>query len=491
MSIGVTDAVASNYGLAFSISPAKKKPKDKKSNDDDEEYILTLAPFTKAPKINFGTVKLNTLVERNLLIINPQDFEVKLNVSNQDLKINNMEIIIDRMTNICFKIKWQPDKPDSYKYTILFEVTNCARLKFIVHAFGICPKPQEMPKIRKPLTMLQPLKKEKSAQFNDETKTKPSATKIEAKLVNKENKEAKKPAQTQPVKKTATCSVSVTTTTTTTSTTVKKPSSGYGNFDLNNHLSKKPKQDEWALNFYKIEYDNESAINDKTYVNKNLDAADLRRQTCIISSPRMYKNTPNDLYCSNDNLYVNDYASAKTPSLKRSNSTQNMVSPSYLSFVDKTVVVVAGTEQSVSEDETVLHKNSTRNSPSVFSTLKKFNNETKYFNEEENTPMHTKSMFGPQIEKQEASLTPKLSDFLKPSSLFNQNSLLLSCEKTAEQFLSSTKVASTKLIDMTFGLSAVGSTSATIASTTVLITPKTCKLAGLGNYENFDFSLKI
>ena len=430
MSIGVTDAVASNYGLAFSISPAKKKPKDKKSNDDDEEYILTLAPFTKAPKINFGTVKLNTLVERNLLIINPQDFEVKLNVSNQDLKINNMEIIIDRMTNICFKIKWQPDKPDSYKYTILFEVTNCARLKFIVHAFGICPKPQEMPKIRKPLTMLQPLKKEKSAQFNDETKTKPSATKIEAKLVNKENKEAKKPAQTQPVKKTATCSVSVTTTTTTTSTTVKKPSSGYGNFDLNNHLSKKPKQDEWALNFYKIDYDNESAINDK-----------------------------------------------------------NMVSPSYLSFVDKTVVVVAGTEQSVSEDETVLHKNSInsmRNSPSVFSTLKKFNNETKYYNEEENTPMNAKSMFGPQIEKQEASLMPKLSDFLKPSSLSNQNSPLLSSEKTAEQPLSSTKVASTKLIGMT-----IRSTNATITPGTVLLTPKMCKLDRLGNYENFYFSLKI
>jgi hypothetical protein len=485
MSIGVTDAVATNYGLAFSISPAKKKPKDKKSTDDDEEYILTLAPFTKAPKINFGTVKLNSLVERNLLIINPQDFEVKLTVSNQDLKINNMEINIDRMTNICFKIKWQPDKPDNYKYTILFEVTNCARLKFIVHAFGVCPKPQDMPKIRKPLTMLQPLKKEKSAQFNDEAKAKPAAAKVEAKLVCKENKETKKPAQ-PPAKKTsstATCSVSVTTTTTTTTTSttaVKKPSSGYANFNLNNHLTKKPKQDEWALNFYKIDYDNESAVSDKTYVNANLDAADLRRQTCIIASPRVYKNTPNDLYCSNDNLFVNEYASAKTPSLKRSNSTQNVVSPSYLSFVDKTVVVVAGTEQSASEDETVLHKNSTRDSPSVFSTLKRANNETKYFNEDENTPMHAKSMFGPQIEKQEASLTPKLSDFLKPSSLFNQNSLLFSCEKTAEQFMSSTQVASTMLLGVTLGLSTA---SATIASSTVLITPKTCKMAGLGNYK--------
>lgn len=66
--------IASSYGLAFSISPAK--PKKSKANEDDDDYVLTLAPFTKAPKINFGQVKVNTLVERNLLIINPQQFEV-------------------------------------------------------------------------------------------------------------------------------------------------------------------------------------------------------------------------------------------------------------------------------------------------------------------------------------------------------------------------------------------------------------------------------
>ena len=65
--------IASRYGLAFSISPAK--PQKAKANEDDDDYVLTLAPFTRAP-INFGQVKMNTLVERNLLIINPQQFEV-------------------------------------------------------------------------------------------------------------------------------------------------------------------------------------------------------------------------------------------------------------------------------------------------------------------------------------------------------------------------------------------------------------------------------
>jgi len=161
--------VVSNYGLAFSISPARPS-KSKDSEEDD--YSLTLAPFTKAPKISFGTVKLNTLVERNLLIINPQQFEVKLNVVSQELAIDNMELLIDKMSNINFKIKWQPDKPDNYKYTIFFEVTNNARLKFLVHCYGVCTAPVAKKPVRKPFTMLQPIKKDKSANFADPVKPK-------------------------------------------------------------------------------------------------------------------------------------------------------------------------------------------------------------------------------------------------------------------------------------------------------------------------------
>jgi hypothetical protein len=187
------------YGLAFSISPAK--PRSKKSQEDEEDYILTLAPFTKPPKINFGQVRINTQVERSLLIQNTQQFEVVLNVSNQDLKINNMELTIPPNTNLEFKIKWQPDKPDGFKYSILFEVTNCARLKFIVHAFGVCLPDNSKKIARKPLTMLQPLKKETSAKapVADKKPTVP-AGKVEVKIANnKENngtsaKNALKPA---------------------------------------------------------------------------------------------------------------------------------------------------------------------------------------------------------------------------------------------------------------------------------------------------------
>ena len=74
------------------------------------------------------------------------------------------------MENVYFKIKWQPEKPNNYKYSIMFEVTNSARLKFLVHAFGVCIAPvQKM--IRKPVTMLQPNQNQALAHKNPPLKS--------------------------------------------------------------------------------------------------------------------------------------------------------------------------------------------------------------------------------------------------------------------------------------------------------------------------------
>ena len=140
--------------LVFSISPSKKPTK--KVDKDEERALLILAPFNKAPKINFGQVKINQCIERSLLVVNPQEFGVKLNIKNTDLNIDNLEVEIERHGNIDFRIKWQPNKADSYKFSIIFEVSN-SRLKFIVHAFGICFEPPKK-KVYKNLTILQPIR---------------------------------------------------------------------------------------------------------------------------------------------------------------------------------------------------------------------------------------------------------------------------------------------------------------------------------------------
>lgn len=52
--------------------------RSKTTSGDDENYTLTLAPLTRTPKINFGHTKVNCQIERDLLIINPQQFQVVL-----------------------------------------------------------------------------------------------------------------------------------------------------------------------------------------------------------------------------------------------------------------------------------------------------------------------------------------------------------------------------------------------------------------------------
>ena len=94
-----------------------------------------------------------------------------------------MIIKIDKRTNIEFKLKWQPDTPGDFKYTIFFEVTNRAHLKFVVHAFGVCLKPAVAPKPRKPL-VIQPFKRENNSTLKHTSTT---ITTLKSSASNKEN----------------------------------------------------------------------------------------------------------------------------------------------------------------------------------------------------------------------------------------------------------------------------------------------------------------
>ena len=349
----MSGAVAATYGLAFSISPAPKKKPSKSSNkdEDDDEYILTLAPFTRVPKINFGEVKVNTLVERILLISNPQEFTVRLNVTNQDLDINNMEIDIPRNTQVDFKIRWQPEKPGQYKYAITFELIEGAKLKFLVHAFGICkapPPPKKVVQIpRKPLAMLQPLKREKSTLFNEPTnKAKPSAK------TTKENHEGliKKSISTTFIKASVQPSYSR-------PLKEQRPSESL----------KATTTSKLAMNRFDDLYKSFSGDEDFEITNLDPSIVNLRRQTSILASPSTKYQPP---------VYVKT-EEHKTP-LRRSISASSISSP--------TSFIAAGG----------LNLNQL-NSPSVASTAKSFNK-----------PILEET-------RKATDLTPQLNDFLKPS----------------------------------------------------------------------------
>lgn len=351
----MSSAIASSYGLAFSISPAKPKHKSKNPEDDDEDYSLTLAPFTKAPKISFGSVKLNTLVERNLLIINPQQFEVKLNVVSQELSIDNMELSIEKNSNVNFKIKWQPDRPDSYKYTIFFEVINNAKLKFLVHCYGHCIAPPAKKPARKPFTTLQPLKKEKSAKFGDDVqKTEKTTTQKPVtgalKPATKENKIQPKAStvlnskrvplkfEATVVPKKASAKTPTLESRTVNLTTTMEPETTNQTF-LVHSIYNKPKKPARS-DIYNTSFECEMAEEPQQLPDmmsglpKSSTMYDIRRQTCIIGSPRINK----------EGKFVTiavDEGKDKTPKLRRSLSANNLgCSPSNF-FNDNSLFVVA------------------------------------------------------------------------------------------------------------------------------------------------------
>ena len=142
-------------GLIFSISPPCKKQTKKNDENDDSNIMLILAPFNKIPKINFGQIRINKEVTRNLLIINPQEFSLNLVIRSESLNINKLELNIDKKTTINFKLIWKPVKIDKCTFKINIEIKN-SRLKFQITAFGECIG--EPAKKGKKQTILQPVR---------------------------------------------------------------------------------------------------------------------------------------------------------------------------------------------------------------------------------------------------------------------------------------------------------------------------------------------
>lgn len=415
----MSSAVVSSYGLAFSISPSKHKKKE----DDEDDYTLTLAPFTKAPKISFGNVKVNTLIERNLLIINPQQFEVRLNVVSQELQIDNMELVIDKMSNVNFKIKWQPDKPDSYKYTIFFQVINNAKLRFLVHCYGHCIAPPTKKPARKPFQMLQPLKREKTTVFGDAKKTataKSSVSKSAKPLGTKENKsqatanaQKKAPlkfeATVVPPKKTTSKTPTLETRTV---SNIIETNQTFLVESIYNKPPKPPRCDIYNTSF-EPEDDESNLNNVGGSLPKSSTLYDIRRQTCIIGSPRINKEGK---YVT---LQVDDEAaptSSKTP-IRKSLSTSNINSPSNFSFADNSLFVVAGENQGKNFgsyemcDSTHIHSKNKPSSPTVSSTLMGNKKLSPLMAKQKSfTPSHINTLIKPSED------TPKLSDFITTKS---------------------------------------------------------------------------
>jgi hypothetical protein len=112
--------------------------KEQIKKDDEKEYILELNLNAIRPKINFGKVNINTPVERTLLIKNVQNKQIKINVNNKELNINNLKLCINKQEHTPLKIKWQPKEAQNLNCSIRFEVTNATRLNFIVKVVGVC-----------------------------------------------------------------------------------------------------------------------------------------------------------------------------------------------------------------------------------------------------------------------------------------------------------------------------------------------------------------
>ena len=188
-----------------------------------------------------------------------------------------------------------------------------------------------------------------------------------------------------------------------------------------------------------------------------------RRETQIISSPSFhFKTNTYDRYCSNEALYTTNLQAVrnlKTPKMRRSVSNNNIPSPTNWSFVDKTVVVVAGNgpHQTSDEDEEYRY-----HSPSKFSTARK-QKRTRFASQEleiidnDHTINQTRQVTSNFVSNE--PVTPKYADFFQKEQLEKSLKMHVGEPGSNISMFSSTVIANTKHIDITaLGVSAFTNT---------------------------------
>ncbi|RNA01366.1 abnormal spindle-like microcephaly-associated -like protein [Brachionus plicatilis] len=155
-----------SYDFYFNSSPTKKSVGDV----ENEENILVLAPFTKRPKINFGKIKINDSANRSLVLINSQTNDLDVVISSEELKINNIELKIEKGKSTTLKLTWQPNRPGNFNFVLQIEAINIPKLKFVVSAFGVCCEPTTKKCIRKPLKSIQTSENKQNSSFENTKK---------------------------------------------------------------------------------------------------------------------------------------------------------------------------------------------------------------------------------------------------------------------------------------------------------------------------------
>ncbi|CAH1785861.1 unnamed protein product, partial [Owenia fusiformis] len=121
-------------------------------HSEGEVEELTLTHFTKAPRIGFGTVRVEKSKIRNLLVKNPHDYEQVVVIEKfphkKNFTVDQMQFVVAPKDEVMLQITWTPTEEGNCREMILFHVDGTYRLQ--AYVYGVVePVPTQKKKKRK------------------------------------------------------------------------------------------------------------------------------------------------------------------------------------------------------------------------------------------------------------------------------------------------------------------------------------------------------
>ncbi|KAJ4445160.1 hypothetical protein ANN_06961 [Periplaneta americana] len=113
------------------------EPKRKPVIQDDKDNILVLAPFNSLPKIVFENVTVGTSKHQNIIVKNPQDSEVEVELDRlppkeRGLLFSDVDFTVEAHGQKLLQVTWSPPEAGSWRHMIKVKNSYCLKLDIAI-----------------------------------------------------------------------------------------------------------------------------------------------------------------------------------------------------------------------------------------------------------------------------------------------------------------------------------------------------------------------
>ncbi|PNF15429.1 hypothetical protein B7P43_G00952, partial [Cryptotermes secundus] len=132
-------------GICFEVKITPESRRKPKTEDQDKDVVLVLAPFNKIPKLFFQNVKVGTSELQHIIIRNPNDSRIEVQLDRlppeeRGLIFSAVKFGVEAHESVQLDVTWTPSKSESWHHAVQVKNSHHLRLDISISCTSVNPQ---------------------------------------------------------------------------------------------------------------------------------------------------------------------------------------------------------------------------------------------------------------------------------------------------------------------------------------------------------------